>query len=362
LKKVLHIVNRWSQGGVERFIENVVSACDDDISHSIASICTEVRTDARCDCYGCLGGGVAGLRSFLYGAEGLKKLLNNYAFDVVHIHTNNSSGFLYAYVAKKCGIGIRVVHSHNSSLGADSGLVKKTAHSLFRVLYAGNETVRIACSKQAGEHLFLNKKFSIVPNGINVELFAFDEEARKAIRSSLGVEDDEVLVGCIGSFVATKNHARAIDILLEARRMGCNCKMLILGEGELRAEIEKTIVRNSLQGVVVLMGFVKDIHRFYNAMDVMLFPSLYEGFPVSLVEAQCNGLPVVSSRAVTEEVALTPLLHRVALSESNDIWVKGILSSKREAGEASKRTITEKGYSNDATAEILKVIYTELDE
>ncbi len=293
----------------------------------------------------------------LKGSHRLGTFLESHRFDVVHVHTQNSSGFLYCRIAEKAGVPLRIVHSHNSSLGSGNRLVKEAAQSTIRVLYAGSENVRLACSVAAGKHLFSVRDFQVVPNGIDIEQFHFDPRARKEIRSLFGVPEGELLIGCVGSMVPVKNHLRALSIFAELKRRGSPVRLLILGDGELRGALEAQAARLGVSGSVFMPGFVDDAHRWYSAMDALLFPSLYEGLPIALVEAQCNGLPVVCSDAVTSEVALLGSFRRLPLSVPDAEWAGALLSGKRDITGASAEAVRAKGFDKRDTARVLLEIY-----
>lgn len=355
--RVLHIVNKWIQGGLERFVEGVVRDCSvDGVGHSILSVCTDVPSDADCPKYGPLNDEL-GMASMLKGSRRLGPFLREHRFDAVHVHTQNSSGFLYCRIAERAGVPLRIVHSHNSSLGPGNRLVKGAAQGAIRALYFGSENVRLACSGAAGEHLFPGRDFKVVPNGIDIERFRFDPLARAEIRSVLGVGEGRFLVGCVGSMIEAKNHMRALSVFAELKREEPLAFLLILGDGELRGALEAEAARLGISDSVAMPGFVDDAHSWYSAMDALLFPSLYEGLPIALVEAQCNGLPVICSDTVTPEVALLESFCRLSLSAPDTDWASALLSSERDATGASAEAVRMKGFDRRDTAHMLLAIY-----
>ena len=350
-------MNKWQQGGLERFVEGVVRDCSvDGVEHSILSVCTNVPSDADCPKYGPLNDAL-GMTSMLKGSRRLDPFLREHRFDVIHVHTQNSSGFLYCRIAERTGVPLRIVHSHNSSLGPGNRLVKGAAQVFFRALYAGSENVCLACSQAAGEHLFPGRGFKVVPNGVDIERFRFDAKARAEIRSALGVGEGQLLVGCVGSMIEAKNHMRALSVFAELKRRKPSAYLLVLGDGELRGTLEAEAARLGLSSSVAMPGFVDDAYCWYSAIDVLLFPSLYEGLPIALVEAQCNGLPVVCSDAVTEEVALLESFRRLPLSASDAEWVSSLLSAERDTTGAAAGTVRAKGFDGNDMARMLLEIY-----
>ena len=358
---VLHIVNKWKKGGVERFVEDFVGSQEGcRLSQSMLSICTGIVSSVDCPKYGPMHDGES-MPSMLWGAFALDGFLAGHVFDVVHIHTQNSSGFLYAAIAKKRGVPCRIIHSHNSSLGIGSGVAKRMAQVLFRVVFEGSETTRLACSTEAGEHLFSNNGFRIVPNGIELDRFLYNDSERHCIREHLGISDGEMLVSCVGSMIQAKNHIRALSVFAELLHYRPDAKLLILGDGELRSFIEEESTRLGIADRVCLPGYVEDAWRWYSAMDAVLFPSLHEGFPLSLVEAQCNGLPVVCSDTVTREVGILESCRFLSLEDSDTLWAKVLLSAHRDTTKASAELVKSKGFDRESTAELLLEIYTAFD-
>lgn len=355
--RVLHLVNYWGRGGVVSFIEGLVSGCKDaGINQSILSICTKVESSVGCEKYGPMHDGDS-MPSMLLGAKVLGRFLELHHFDVIHIHTQNSSGFLYACVAKRHGVPERIIHSHNSALGDGAGVVKQFAQSLFRGLCGGSETVRLACSKEAGEHLFKKKDFRIIPNGIETDRYRFDPNARAQIRSRIGVDECEFLVGCVGALTSAKNHTRALSVFFDLLRRRPASKLLILGEGELRSELEEKAAQLGIRDKVLMPGFVDDAYQWYNAMDVILFPSLYEGLPISLVEAQCNGLPIVCSDAISREVALLDTCHFCSLDDDDASWGAALLSTERDKSSDPAVIVRDRGFNKETTMNLLFDIY-----
>lgn len=355
---VLHIVNKWGKGGVERFIEGVAEcSCGRSIEHSVLSICTDIESSAPFKAvYGPMSCG-KGLVSLFKGSLYLGPFLKSHPFDVVHVHASNGSCFLFAAIAKSEGIPTRIVHSHNSSMQSGSGAVKQVAHRLLRRAFLGNETHRLACSSEAGRHLFADNKFEIIPNGIEIKRFEFNSENRRTLREELGISEDCLMILCIGSLIEAKNHMRSLAIFDSLRKNNPNSRLMILGEGPLREKIEEGVKDREMADLVIMPGFVKDSERWLSAADAVLFPSLHEGLPIALVEAQCNGLPVVCSDAVTREVCLSSECSFLSLQCDDGAWVKKLCSSKRDETGGAARLVASLGFDRMETVERLFELY-----
>lgn len=226
-------------------------------------------------------------------------------YDIVHVHIPNAAFIVLRY-AKKYGIKVRILHSHNAR-GAD-GAVKKIRNYLLNqwgIRYANRY---FACSVKAGNYLFGEKRCGqlvVLPNAIRLERYAFDEKKRKIIRDSLGVKEHELLLGHIGRFAEQKNHEGLLKIFAETRRQGMDTKLVLLGDGELREKTGQLAEELGIKDQVLFAGVVANVPDYLSAMDIFLLPSLYEGLPVVCVEAQAAGLPCLISDQVTREIALT---------------------------------------------------------
>ena len=168
----------------------------------------------------------------------------------------------------------------------------------------------LACGKAAaingwGERAVRKGKVTILPNAIDPERFKFNENARKEIRARYGFGENDFVIGHVGRFFPEKNHKFIIGLFAEYSRMHDNSKLMLVGNGPLQAYIQDLVKQRSLEEKVVFAGLQKDVVGFYSAMDVLLLPSTREAFPMTLVEAQYNGLPCIVSTAVPKETAIT---------------------------------------------------------
>lgn len=226
-------------------------------------------------------------------------------YDIVHVHIPNAAFIVLRY-AKKYGIKVRILHSHNAR-GAD-GAVKKIRNYLLNQCGIRYANQYFACSVKAGNYLFGEKRCGqlvVLPNAIRLERYAFDEKKRKTIRDSLGVKEHELLLGHIGRFAEQKNHEGLLKIFAETRKRGMDTKLVLLGDGELREKTGQLAEQLGIKDQVLFAGVVANVPDYLSAMDIFLLPSLYEGLPVVCVEAQAAGLPCLISDQVTREIALT---------------------------------------------------------
>lgn len=247
---------------------------------------------------------------------------NNY--QIVHSHMNTLSVFSL-YGAKQAGVPNRILHNHST---AGKGETKKNIIKyMLRPFAKIYPTELCACSKLAGEWIYgKDVEFKVFNNAIDLDKYRYDPEKRDALRKELGVEDKKV-IGHIGRFCYQKNHALLIDIFAEVAKQEKDALLMLIGEGELEQEIREKVHALGLDGKVLFLGKRADAYRYYQAMDLFLLPSRYEGLPVVGVEAQAAGLPCVFSGNVTEEAKL--LDTTVYINGDVEQYVSAVLSGMR---------------------------------
>lgn len=262
------------------------------------------------------------------GTAAFDSILRLHSFDCVYINTMNGLGFLYSQLAKRNNVPVRVVHSHNSQLGPGNGFSKQLGHMIGRFCFGASATRRLACSNEAGSHLFGKNDFEVVNNGIDIDKFSFSMSARNALRDKLAIPADSIVFGSIGRIAPAKDPLRQLRIFREILSMEPKAFYLMVGEGELRNEAENFARMLHIDTKVCFTGYVRDTSPFYSALDVFLMPSLFEGLPLACVEAQCSGCPVVGSDTLPPEAQITELLVSVDHSASDRIWAKASLNSE----------------------------------
>lgn len=246
----------------------------------------------------------------------LRKLIKRGDYQIVHVHGGSCILAVELLAARMAGVKIRVAHSHNTA--SDFGMINTILKPVFKKCC----TDGFACGKEAGEWMFEDKKFEIIYNGIDLDKFAFDPAVRDEFRRKQGLED-QFVVGHIGRFNIQKNHKKLISIYEEFSKIRKDAILVLIGDGELREEIEGLVKEKSLN--VRFVGLSDEIPQWLQAMDIMLLPSLFEGLPVTAVEAQASGLPCVLSDTISPMTKLTDLVHFVELEASDAYWAQEIL-------------------------------------
>lgn len=254
------------------------------------------------------------------GVSCFTKLLKQEKFDVVHVHAMNGTGYIYVNLAKRAGVPIRILHSHNTSFGSGHNLLKVWFNFFARHLYQDCPTVRIACSNDAGRYLFGNKHFSILNNCVDVERFRFSENVRAETRNEFNISPDKKVVGVIGRITDQKNPKKVLAVFKTMHDINENIILMMVGDGDSSEEVSSIVNAYGLNGCVVRIPATNNPERYYSCFDLYLFPSKFEGLGIAAIEAQCSGLPVLMSDSLPEEVRATDLAVPMSLNRNDEEW------------------------------------------
>ena len=244
------------------------------------------------------------------------KVVRENGYPIVHCHGNSCTLAIDLLAARLGGAKVRIAHSHNSQC------LYSALHRLLRLPFNRLYTHAMACGDEAGKWLFGRKPFTVVRNAIDARAFAFDPEARAALRREYGCEDKTVL-GCVASFNEIKNHAFLLEVFAGILQRNPDYLLMLVGEGPLRASVEQRARELGIADRVRFLGLRTDVARLLQMMDVMALPSKFEGFPTVALEWQCAGLPVALSENITPDCAFTRHVHFLPLDA--EVWISGIL-------------------------------------
>ena len=260
--------------------------------------------------------------------KGLRKLIKQNHYDVVHAHHHDTS-YVALFVAMTCGVKCRVAQSH--SYMVEGQTIKSRFRRAVAVLLNDlSSTLRFACTNEAANYLFgksLKRLFpvTILPNGCEPDKFQYSEQARKTAREELGMGASTLVFGVVARISEEKNHRFLIDVLPEVLRIQKDAKLLIVGGGPLREELEAYAQKKGVSENVIFAGRRPDLLNMLCAMDVFTLPSFYEGSPVSAVEAFATGLPVVLSSRITKDLQVLKNVVYVDINNDHDKWAKTIV-------------------------------------
>ncbi len=253
--------------------------------------------------------------------QNVKRIVReNGPYDIVHSHTFFNSG-LVLKAAKSAGVRKCIAHCHSSRRSSSQRLTKKAYNAVMRRWILKNADVYCACSRQAGVCLFGEKEFSqkgtLLVNKIETEKYKFNEEERQRVRVEFGISTECHVLGTVGHLTAAKNQKLLIDIFANLYAGMQEYRLLIVGDGELRRELEKQVAESEIQSQVIFTGTRTDIPALLSSMDVFLLTSKHEGLGIVLLEAQANGLPCIGIKQVIAEEAVRSNLLQFIQDEGN---------------------------------------------
>lgn len=325
--RVLQVIGGLNRGGAETMIMNIYRAIDKS-SVQFDFVIHRGNENAYFDEVRNLGGKIyvfpePSAKNLIYYRKCWKNFLEEHPeYKILHSHVR-SYAILFLGIAKKLGL-TTIVHSHSTSNG---GGIKSYLKSLLQLPLRTTSDYLFACSTISGEWLFGKKaikqpNYKMIKNAIDCSKYVVSEEVRKAYRQEMGI-DNSVVYGHVGRLSEPKNHAFLLHVFCEILKTQPNAILMIVGEGAYRERIETQIAQLGIKDKVIMTGRRNDIPQILSAMDVFLFPSLWEGLPVTVIEAQAAGLPCLISDKITDEVAVSNAVTYLPIDQGVDCWVKG---------------------------------------
>ncbi|MBT1177303.1 glycosyltransferase [Bifidobacterium callimiconis] len=249
----------------------------------------------------------------------------------VHVNTNFPYAFPLKY-AKKAGIKLRILHAHNcipdSYYAGESipqYLMRQARTCIENRQVNAYPTNYFACSSLAANYMFPDQQYTLIRNGIDTEAFAFNQQTRDRLRAEFGIAKTTTVIGFCGNFRSQKNPVFTLDVFHAYHKRNPDSILLMVGDGELRNEVERHIGELGMNDCVRLTGIRTDMTDLYQAMDAFLLPSLFEGLGIVYIEAQCAGLPTIAaSDMVPQEIEVTDNLHFISLKQPAAQWAQAM--------------------------------------
>lgn len=326
--RVAHVMGKMVGGGVEQVVMNYYRHIDrskvqfDFLVDADSKLVPRRQIEA-------LGGRVFTIPPYQNVFEyqkAVKSLFQGQGWEVVHSHINALSVFPLR-AAKQAGVPVRIAHSHSTSGRGE--YAKNALKAILRTQSKRYPTHRFACSRLAGEWLFgEGSDFEVVHNAIDLNRFFFDATARAEARIGLGLDDEQFAIGHVGRFMAQKNHRFLIDAFSEVAKRCPDAVLLLVGTGEAMSLAESRAAELGIADKVRFLGQRGDVDLLYQAFDVFVLPSLYEGLCLVGIEAQAAGLPCILSDAITREVDVTGTCRFLPIDDP-DAWADAICGVER---------------------------------
>ena len=273
-------------------------------------------------------------------------------YQIIHVHQDCMSSVILKEAARH-HVKVRIAHSHSKSQDKNWKYPIKLHYKKLIPQYA---TYLFACDKEAGDWMFNGAPYTVIRNAVNAEKYRFNPAVREDVRRELGIEENDLVIGHVGRIDEVKNHRFLLEVYKEVLKAR-DAKLLLVGRGGLKANLEKTVMEEGLQDKVIFTGLRSDVERLLQAVDVFVFPSLYEGLPMSLVEAQAAGLPCVISDQVSPECLITKNAVMMSLNQSPAKWAEQVMRFADLQREDTYETIVESGFDIKKNAEKLQEFY-----
>lgn len=258
----------------------------------------------------------------------LRKIFKENNYDAVWVNTCDLSNVTYLRFAKKFKVKTRIIHSHNSA--NMSTFIRLMMHKFNRFLIGRLATHHWSCGKLASEWFYRKKiiespSHKIIKNAIDIEKFAYNQEIRDRVRHEMGLTD-KIVIGHVGRFHFQKNHEFLIKVFKECHNKNPDTILLLIGQGEEEIKIKQLVLDYNLESSVIFLGARGDVNNIFQAMDIFLFPSLFEGLPVVMVEAQVSGLPIIAADTISQEARLTDKVKFLSLKNTEQNWAEFVLA------------------------------------
>lgn len=362
--RILQVVVSMNSGGIENMLMNLYRAIDREKIQFDFLLHTDKESFFEKEIIQ-LGGKVhrvpswrvTSLNSYL---KNLDIFFRKHKYQCVHSHVSVMSYFVLKS-AKKNNVKVRIAHSHEAHDSIWSHPLYKVPFIYFlRKFINKSLTHRFACGKDAGLWLFGKAPFKVINNAIDAKKFIYDEEVSAFQKKNLSIVGKTVF-GNVGRFDSQKNHLFLVDVFEQLDKKIPNAHLVLIGDGELKSEIEKKVREKNLAKSVSFLGVRKDVNQLLNAMDYILMPSLFEGLPVSLVEAQANGLKIFASDKIAIETNFTGLIDFIPIKEKL-VWVEHILRNLTYSRENTYNKVVDANYDIKSNAEFLTDFYLKTED
>ena len=355
--RVLQVVTYMGRGGLETMLMNYYRCLNRDKVQFDFLVHRDFEADYDQEILS-MGGKIFHASRLVPWSRGYREELKRFfrahpEYKIVHVHQDCLSSVALE-CAKECGVLVRIAHSHNSNQDKNIKYIIKR-HYMKKIPQFATDL--FACGKNAGEWMFAGHQYKILHNAINASDYTYSSKKAITIRKRLQVEQN-LVIGHVGRFDTQKNHTFLLDIFSECVKFVPNARLLLVGDGEGKTQIQEKARFLGLENKVIFIGVRNDVADLLQAMDVFVFPSLYEGVPVTMIEAQASGLPCIISDGVPGECIITSgLVTSMKLSDTPCDWAKYIVAQSHRKRENHLKEIQAAGYDIVTAAKELEDFY-----
>lgn len=364
--RIAQVMGKWVGGGVEAVVMNYYRNIDKK-KIQFDFIFDNDSKDIPYDEIEALGGKVILIPPYqkvLSYHKELKRVLKSGNYKIVHSHINTLSVFSL-FAAKKAGVPVRIAHSHSTTNKKE--WKKNLLKLVLRPLSKKYATHYFACTEHAARWMFNDKEYEngnvyVLNNAIDLDKFKYSKKIRDEKRKELKIKEDSFVIGHIGRFVKQKNHEMIIDIFNEIHKENKNAVLLLVGQGPLMDEIKEKVKELKLTKNVKFLGQRSDVNELYQAFDLFLFPSLYEGLGMVLIEAQTSGLQCIASTEVPSIAKVTDNLEFLELDDTIEMWKNVILDKQNKKRKSYVTEVKKAGYDIKTEVKKLEEKYIELSK
>lgn len=363
--RVIHVLGGLNRGGAETMVMNFYRAINKTKIQFDFIIHTEEKQDYEEEILS-LGGKIYRFPQFLGKnyyemSSKWKDFFDNHReYRILHSHVRSYAS-LYIPIAKKYGLKT-IVHSHSTSNGKGLSAIAKL---ILQYPLRFQADYFFGCSREAGEWLFGKKvvnseKYYMLQNAIDTNLYIQNTKIRKEYRHEMGIEGKKVFLH-VGRLHPSKNHSFLLKVFAELVKKESDSVLLVVGDGELKSEIEKDIRELRIAHAVKMLGSRSDVPNLLQAADCFLFPSRWEGLPVTVVEAQAAGLPCFISDTITRDVDLSELVRYLPINNGFEPWVESIEKADLERMDVLEK-IVKAGFDIQSSAKWLSDFYMRISK
>lgn len=290
-------------------------------------------------------------------------VLKKNAYHTVHIHSDVAYKLLlYALVAKCAGIKNILVHSHSSGVEGRYKKLKLFLQFITKPILSYLQVKKLACSQRASDWMYLphvskSKSTLIVNNGIDLQKFRYNPQKYSAVRNELGIKSEEILVGTVARFSYQKYPEKLLSVFEAVIKQNHNFRLLWIGSGDLADEIKEKSKRDGVYDKIIFYGNSDRVNELYQAMDIFVLTSRFEGLCIAAVEAQAAGIPCVFSDRLSEETKLVPQYYTVSIEEDDVVWANMFIHLSKLSKTDTTQILLRKGFDMDTLIKKLSTMY-----